>query len=38
MEMTAPSFNVNVMDGNESKEIIANKTLLENNSRDVNKS
>ena len=37
-EMTAPSSNVNVTDKGESKEIIAHKTLSENNSKDVSKS
>ena len=34
-EMTAPSSNVNVTDEDESKEIIVNESLLENNSKDV---
>ena len=34
-EMTALSSNVDVTDEEESKEIIVNKTLLENNSKNV---
>ena len=37
-EMTAPSSNVNVTDEDESKEIIVQRTLLENNSKDVSES
>ena len=37
-EMTAPSSNANVMDEDESKEIIVHKTLSENNSKDVSES
>ena len=37
-EDTDPSSNVNVMDEEESKEIIAHKNLLDNQSKDVNKS
>ena len=37
-EMTAPSSNVNVTDEDGSKEIIAHKNLLENNSKDVSES
>ena len=35
---TAPSSNVNVTDKNESKEIIVDKTLLENKYKDISKS
>ena len=34
-EMTAPSSNINVMDEDESKEIIVHETLSENNSKNV---
>ena len=34
-EETAPSSNINVMDEDESKEIIVHKTLSENQSKDV---
>ena len=37
-EMNAPSLNVNVTYEDESKEIIVQETLLENNSKDVSKS
>ena len=37
-EETAPSSNINVTDKDESKEIILHKTLLENQSKDVNES
>ena len=37
-EMTAPSLNVNVIDEEESKEIIMQKILSENNSKDVSES
>ena len=36
--MTAPSLNVNVIDEEESKEIIMQKILSENNSKDVSES
>ena len=38
MEMTALSSNVNVLEAEESKEIIVHKTLSENNSEDVSES
>ena len=37
-EKTAPSSNVNITDGDESKEIIVHKNLSENQSKDVSKS
>ena len=37
-EETDPSSNVNVMDEEESKEIIVHKTLLENQSKDISES
>ena len=37
-EETAPSSNINVTDEDESKEIIAYKTLSENQSKDVSES
>ena len=37
-KMTASSLNVNVTDEDESKEIIVNETLSENNSKDVSES
>ena len=37
-EMTPPSFNVNVTDEEESKEIIMHETLWENNSMDASES
>ena len=37
-EMTAPSSNINVTDKDESKKIIAQKTLSENSCMDVSES
>ena len=37
-EITAPSSNFNVTDEDESKEIIVQKTLLENSYTDVSES
>ena len=37
-EITAPYSNLNVMDKDESKEVIVHETLSENNSKDVSES